>query len=192
MNIGLAAIVVMPFTLLAFPESSKLRSAPKKVASRPETLFESGRADPKPKAPGDDWKRDVVASDRGDEPLEMLLLLFKPVAEEFGRAKRVDCGTSPVVFVFSGVEALLDELGEGSLGEEGRWFAVATEGFLVDAAVAPDASGLFAPAGKLNVKADCFKRRFSFCNRPSRSRRFSFSLSWLAARASRAATWSSS
>lgn len=187
---------MIPLTLFVFPLFSKLRSAPKKLASRPETVFESGRVEPKPNAPGDDWKREVVASDRGDEPLEMLLAAFNPVTEEFGRAKREDCGMSPAPAVFSGVEALLDELGEASLGDEGRRFmAAALVGFwvtFVEVGAAPDPLVLFAPAGKLKVKADCFRRRFSFWSRPSRSRKFSFSLSWLAARASSAATWSSS
>ena len=146
----------------------------------------------KPNAPGEDWKRDVAASDCGDEALETLLVPVRPVTEESGRAKSVDCGIPPAVL--SGVEALLDEVGEGSLGEEGR-FTEPMAGFwrvFAEVGAASDSLVLFAPAGKLKVKAVCFKRRFSFCSRPRRSRRFSLSLSRSATRASRAATWSSS
>lgn len=93
--------------------------------------------------------------------------------------------------VFSGVEAS-DELGEDIFGDGTPRLAALGPAMEEGDAVVAAAGVEPEPEGKLKVKADCLRSRFSFCRRPSRSRRFSFSRSWLFERASRAATWSSS
>lgn len=209
------------FTVLVFPPiplvgplllcmPSRFRSAPvvpNPKSSPPEkgSSEEVGRLCPSPNAPGEERKREEEGSEEADASLDNELLLpftwltLAPGrAEELelteGRAKREDCGGLLVLLslvVFSGVEAS-EELGEDIFGEGTLPPRFAALGPAAEEGEALALAPALEPEGKLKVKADCLRRRFSFCSRPRRSRRFSFSRSWLFERASSAATWSSS